>query len=233
MCRDIRVGIPCWPDRWTSHCYTIRLSKTTSSMEVNRLMWERHLALRGTLHHVNLAKSSHAVSCFHVKQYWHDKSGEDQTNNRITGGLFVGNIHFFCFWLTFGSIYSFIIYYVYVCVYIHTHLYIYTCIFLILYTVYNVHRHWTWLTKSFWHRIACCTVELWMRRNAIVLMRRWRCRFGMPFRLGFGSGRLTNRSCEKMTGVSLVGKSPSKSHWWGPSFKIDYRIPKSELRLDL
>lgn len=126
-------------------------------------------------------------------------------------------------------------YITFMCVFTFTHIYIYiyTCIFLILYTVYNVHRHWTWLTKSFWHRIACCTVELWMRRNAIVLMRRWRCRFGMPFRLGFGSGRLTNRSCEKMTGVSLVGKSPSKSHWWGPSFKIDYRIPKSELRLDL
>lgn len=138
MCRDIRVGIPCWPDRWTSHCYTIRLSKTTSSMEVNRLMWERHLALRGTLHHVNLAKSSHAVSCFHVKQYWHDKSGEDQTNNRITGGLFVGNIHFFCFWLTFGSIYSFIIYYVYVCVYIHTHLYIYIHVFFWFYILYTM-----------------------------------------------------------------------------------------------
>ena len=78
------------------------------------------------------------------------------------------------------------------CVFTFTHIYIYS----IIYTMF-IYMHWAWLTKSFWHRIACCTVELWMRRNAIVLMHRWRCRFGMPFRFGVGSGRLTKRSCEK------------------------------------
>ena len=77
---------------------------------------------------------------------------------------------------------KYFLYITFMCVYIHTYLYLFYYIYNLYIYInyrYNVHIHWAWLTKSFWRRIACCTVELWMRRNAIVLMHRWRCRFGL------------------------------------------------------